>query len=467
MTDDLRIHATGEPAPRPGGEHVLYWMQSTFRARDNQALDFAVEQANALRVPLVVYHGLRHDYPWASDRLHTFILESVADLYRDFEAIGIQYGFYLERNGDDAESRRAAGQPSPLVDLASRAALVVTDYFPTFIAPRQTRSLRRKVETPVVAVDSATVVPVRFHDRQHSTAASFRPRLMRALPQFLRRSPSPELQVRRPVDLQFDPTIPNGNVAELVASCDIDHSVAPAPTIRGGPEAARRQLERFLETGLPRYADDRDDPNADVTSGLSPYLHFGNISPIEVVLRAQEAGPEEPVAKFRDEILTWRELAFNFTHFDPRHRKVEAIPEWARRELSAGESDARPALYGAEELEQARTAEPLWNAAQTAYVRDGWMPNPLRMLWGKSVIQWTRTAGEALEIIEHLNNKYSLDGRDPSSYLNFQWVFGKFDRPFYRRPIYGTVRYMSLKAAAKKFDVRRIIERYSPETSPA
>lgn len=460
MTDDLRIHATGEPGPRPGGEHVLYWMQSTFRTRDNQALDFAVKQANALRVPIVVYHGLRHDYPWASDRLHTFLLESAAELYREFEGLGIQYTMYLERNGDDAEARRSAGRPSPLVDLASRAALVVTDYFPTFIAPRQTRALRRKIETPVVAVDAATVVPVRYHDRQHGTAASFRPRLMRALPDFLQRSPMPEPVVRHMVDLPFEPTIPNGNTASLVSACDIDHSVAPSPSIRGGPRAAREQLQRFLETGLPRYADDRDDPNANVTSGLSPYLHFGNISPIDVVLSAREAGPAESFAKFQDEILTWRELAFNFTHFDPRHRKVEAIPEWARRELATGESDDRPALYSAEELESARTGEPLWNAAQLAYVREGWMPNPLRMLWGKAVIQWTRTAAEALEIIEHLNNKYALDGRDPSSYLNFHWVFGKFDRPFFRRPIYGTVRYMSLKAAEKKFDVAKVIERY-------
>ena len=460
MIDDLRIHAADEPGPRHGGEHVLYWMQSTFRARDNYAVDFGVEQANRLRLPLVVYHGLRHDYPWASDRLHTFLLESVSDLYQEFDQLGIQYAFYLERSGDDTESRRTAGRPSPLVDLARRAALVVTDYFPTFLAPRQTRALRRKVETPVIAVDSATVVPIRYHEREYPSAAPFRPSLMAALPHFLHRSPGPELRLRRPVDLPFDPTIPKDGTADLVASCDIDHSVTPVPDLRGGPRAARTQLERFLETGLPRYAEERSDPNADATSGLSPYLHFGNISAAEVILRAREAGPTDQFAKFQDEILTWRELAFNFTHFHPRHRTVEAIPEWARRELSIGESDDRPALYTAEELEQARTGEPLWNAAQMAYVRDGWMPNPLRMLWGKSVIQWTRNAGEALGILEHLNNKYALDGRDPSSYLNILWVFGKFDRPFYRRPIYGTVRYLSLKAAEKKFDTKRVIERY-------
>ena len=268
------------------------------------------------------------------------------------------------------------------------------------------------------------------------------------------------------MDLPFDPTIPDAtNIPALVASCDVDHAVAPVRAIPGGERAARGRLERFLTHGLPRYAEERNDPNAGATSGLSPYLHFGNISPHEVLLRAREAGPAEQFAKFQDELLTWRELAFNFAHFNPRHRTVEAIPGWARAELTKGESDERPALYSADELEQARTGEPLWNAAQMAYVRDGWMPNALRMLWGKSVVQWTRTAGEALGILEHLNNKYALDGRDPSTYLNILWVFGKFDRPFYRRPIYGTVRYMSLKAAAKKFDVARVIAQYAPRAA--
>jgi deoxyribodipyrimidine photo-lyase len=458
--DDLRIHADGAPGPRAGGDHVLYWMQSTFRTHQNHALAFAMAQANELRLPLLVYHGLRPDYPWASDRIHTFILETVADLYSEFEALGIHYAFYLERAGDDAEARRAAGKPSPLVELARRAAVVITDYFPTFLAPRQTRALRRKVETPVVAVDSATVVPLRYFDRGYPTAPPFRSRLMSALSRFLRELPPLELKVRRPVELPFEPTRPAGRIAELVAACDIDHSVAPAPAIRGGPRAGRGQLDQFLSDGLRRYVADRSDPNAQATSGISPYLHFGNLSPIEVLLRVQEAGPDDQVLKFRDELLTWRELAFNFTHFDPGHRTVRAIPDWARQELRKGEADERPALYTAEQLEAARTAEPLWNAAQLAYVRDGWMPNALRMLWGKVVIQWTRTAAEAFAILEHLNNKYALDGRDPSSYLNNHWVFGKFDRPFYRRPIYGTVRYLSLKAAGKKFDVAKVIERH-------
>lgn len=460
MIDDLRVHAGREPSPRAGGELVLYWMQTTHRAHDNFALEFAVDQANRLGLPIVVYHALRADYPWASDRLHTFILEAVVDIAADLAARGIQYGFYLDP-GPGARPAR-----SPLVALAERAAVVVTDYFPTFIVPRQTRALRRKVETPVIAVDSCTVVPLRYHDRQYSTARSIRPVLHAALPRFLRRHEAPEPRVRRSVELPFDALVPTAaTIPALVAALPIDHTVAPAREIRGGSRAGRARLETFLTRGLPDYAESRGNPNAEYsTSRLSPYLHFGNLSPHEVLLAAREAGPADQFEKFQDEALVWRELSYNFVHHDPRHRTVEAIPDWAREELRKGEADPRPVLYTDEQLEQARTGDELWNAAQRAYLVDGWMHNVLRMLWGKAVLQWTPDAASCLRILEHLNNKYSLDGRDPATYAGIHWIFGKFDRPFYRRPIYGTVRYQSLKAAAGKFDTAAYISRLTQAT---
>jgi deoxyribodipyrimidine photo-lyase len=460
---DLRIHAAEEPGP-VRGEFVLYWMQGVaMRTRDNPALDFAAEQANRLGVPLLVYQGLRADYPWASDRIHTFILESAADLAVEFDHRGIQYAFYLDRRervGTDGNGR----EQSPLVQLASRAALVVTEFFPTFLMPRQTRGLRSKVATPVVAVDAGTVVPVRYHDREHATAASFRPRIMAALPQFLRQRDAVEPAVRRTIELPFEPLrISRQGIRGLVADCDIDHSVSPSKSFRGGAAAAQKRLEAFLTQGLPQY-DRRNDPNAGVTSGLSPYLHFGCIAPQEILLGAREAGPAQQVERFQDELLTWRELAYNFVYYNRRHRTVDAIPAWARAELTAHEADPRPVLYDLPTLESARTGDELWNAAQRAYLVDGWMHNYLRMLWGKAVLGWTANAARCLALLEHLNNKYALDGRDPSSYAGIHWIFGRFDRPFYRRPIYGTVRYQSLKAAKDKFDVEAYIRRYPPES---
>ena len=472
---DLRLHAPTDSRPRAGGEFVLYWMQTTHRAHDNFALNYAIERANELHLPLQVYHGLRHDYPWASDRFHTWILQSVIDLQADFAALGIHYAFWLDRSvGEHTDwpaGRRAGEKPletrysglrtekTDLLALADRAALVVTDYVPTFIVPRQIRGLRKKTATPVIAVDSATVVPLRFLEKEFSTARGIRPVLMEALPHYLWRAPAPGLRVRRKIDLGFEPTVLHGSaIAELVAQCDIDHSVAPSPVFRGGTVAGRARLTQFLAQGLRNYAADRNDPTRpDGVSRLSPWLHFGNLSIHEVLLAAQQAGPADQYAKFLDEAVTWRELSHNFCHFNPKHRTVAGIPEWARKQLSDHEADPRPSLYSDAEMEQSRTGNALWNACQRSYVRDGWMHNSVRMLWGKAMLQWTPNASECLRILEHFNNKYSLDGRDPNSYGGIMWTFGKFDRPFYPRPIYGLVRYQSLKAAADKFDVPRYI----------
>jgi photolyase PhrII len=454
ITDDLRIHAKGVSGPNPSGEFVLYWMQGVaMRSTGNPALTFAIEQANLRRVPVLVYQGLRSDYPWASDRIHTFILEAARDLAEGFRARGIQYGFYLE-------TPATRGAESPLVALARRAVLVVTEFFPTFIQPRQLKHLRQRIDTPVVAVDASTLVPLRYHEREYVTARSIRPVLMEALPHYLHQLPEVDPLVRRQVELPFDDQLPSSSpIAALVAECGIDHTVAPSPTIRGGERAARARLDHFLTHGLARY-DQRGDPNVDATSRLSPHFHFGTISIQEVLLRARDAGPADQFAKFLDEALVWRELAHNLCYLNRRHRTLDAVPAWAQAELDDHSADPRPVLYDDATLETAQTHDPLWNAAQRSLIRDGELHNYVRMLWGKSVLLWTKSAGEALRVLEHLNHKYALDGRDPSSYGGILWCFGRYDRPFYRRPIFGTVRYMSLGAAAKKFSVPDYLARY-------
>lgn len=451
---DARLHFGSRTRPVPG-EFVLYWIQTTMRSGDNPALNFAAERANELGVPLVAYQGLRPDYPWASDRFHTFVLESAIDMAADFADRGIPYGFHLEPHRLTRDQPRP---PSPLEALGRRAALVVTDYFPAFIVPRQTRRLRERIQAPVVAVDACTIVPMAHLSRQHSTARGFRTEVVAALPHFLHPVGNVEPRHTRTFEFPFESAVPAHGIgpAALAATCDIDHTVRPSTTIRGGQRAAQARLTAFLGTGLQRYAEDRGDPNhPEAVSGLSPYLHFGNISPQDVLLAARAVAPPDQYARFQDELLVWRELAHNFCHHDPKHRTLDAVPAWARKELDDHADDPRPARYSLEELERGETASALWNAAQRCYVRDGIMPNYLRMLWGKAILHWSPDAATALGTMEHLNNKYALDGRDPNSYAGFHWILGKFDRPFYRRPVFGTVRYMSLTAAEKKFDVKR------------
>lgn len=449
MIDDLRLHtAKDDGIPRPRGEFVLYWMQTTQRADDNHALAYAIEQANVLRVPVLVYHELVDTHPWASDRFHTFILQGVIDLYEAFDRLGIQYAFMLTHG--------------PLVELANRASLVVTDFFPMADARTRLTALKQETRTPIVAIDSCTVVPLRCHHEEYESPRAIRPALERMLPQYLSRVELAEPRIRTPVALPFEPLRPtDATIPGIVAGCAIDHSVPPVTTFRGGMNAARARLGRFVEQGFPRYLEGRGDPNdEDGTSRLSPYLHYGQISMQEVLLALTALDLPDQYEQFIDEALVWRELAHNCTFSSNRYRTIDGIPFWAAEELRRGEHDPRSIIYSANALEQGQTEDELWNAAQRALVVDGWLHGAVRVLWGKAVLQWTPSVAECFRVLVHLNNKYALDGYDPSGYAGILWTLGKFDRPFYRRPIYGAVRYQSLKSARKRFDVRAYVQRY-------
>ena len=261
----------------------------------------------------------------------------------------------------------------------------------------------------------------------------------------------------------------------------LDHGVAPVD-LRGGSDAARGALMIFLEDCLADYAEKRNHPEVEATSGLSPYLHFGHISVHQVFHGLMEAegwfldrlsekatgskagwwGMSEPAEAFLDELITWRELGFNMCWQREDYDQYESLPGWALGTLEAHIRDERDYLYTLEAFEKGRTHDSLWNAAQMQLVKEGKIHNYLRMLWGKKILQWTPTPREALEVMIELNNKYALDGRDPNSYSGILWVLGRYDRPWGpERPIFGKVRFMSSKNTARKVRVKEYIRRYA------
>ncbi len=447
--DAKRVTALHEAEPNRRGDFVLYWMQIERRAEDHDALNFAVDQANRLNLPLLAYEGLRHDYPHASDRIHSFVLENARGLRKRLRERGIGHAFYLER---DAADRR------PIVrDLLKRAALVVTDDFPAFIVPGQNRALACLAEAakvPAYAVDSRGVVPLAEFPRREYAARTIRPKLHRLLPYYLapREDPRPRRSGLR-IDPGFREETWREPVAAKVASCAVDHGVPPVPhRFPGGREAARAKLRRFLEDGLDRYDAQSNDPARGATSELSPYLHFGMIGAREVALAVRSARPtaDRNAAAFLEQLIVRRELALNFCAREPRHDRLGALPEWARKTLAAHDGDPRPFAYTRAAFERARTHDPLWNACQDELRLTGVVHNYLRMLWGKKILEWSRSHAEALRTMIHLNDKYALDGRDPNSYTSFLWCFGLHDRPWGERPIYGTVRSMSSDNTRRK-----------------
>jgi deoxyribodipyrimidine photo-lyase len=438
------------------GSFVLYWPQLARRADDNAAFELAIAEANARRLPLAVYESVRVDYPHASDRFHAFLLEGAAVEAPRYRRRGAAHAFFLPRSREEARGK--------LLALARQAALLVTDDSPSFIVPAQLAALAG-APCPVWAVDDSTVVPLALLAPEQYAARTIRPRIARLLDAWLRplQQGTCDAGPAR-VDWPFAPLPVEGldraAIRALVATLPIDHGVPPID-LHGGSEAARRRLAAFLTTGLPRYPE-HSHPDEPVTTHLSPHLHFGMIGAREIALAVRDSSaPAEARDAFLEQLLVRRTLAFNLARENPAHASLDALPSWARASLREHETDPRPRLYTRRQLEDAATDDPVWNAAQRELRATGVIQNYLRMLWGKGVIAWKKTAQEAFDDLVYLNDRWAIDGRDPNSYTNILWCFGKHDRAWGpKRPIFGIVRYMSTAAAQKKLRMSRYLDRW-------
>lgn len=480
----LRIRVRNAAPMREPGDFVLYWMIAFRRTRWNFALQRAIEWARKLDRPLVILEGLRCGYHWASDRLHRFILDGMADNAQRLRDKPVLYYPYVEPAPDAGKGMLEA--------LAARACVVVTDDFPCFMLPNMVVAAARQVNVCLEQVDSNGLLPMRAASQVFPTAFALRRFMQKHLRPHLAELPSADplarikLPILRSLGAEFSrrwpaasPALLAGDAKEL-ARLPIDHAVPVAAT-RGGMVAAEGQLRRFLDERLARYVDERSQPEADVASGLSPYLHFGHVSAHQVFaelarredwsedrLAATTSGAKDgwwgmsgPAEAFLDELVTWRELGFNMCWQRADYDRYESLPDWARRTLEKHARDRREHVYSPAQFEQAETHDPLWNAAQRQLVREGRIHNYLRMLWGKKVLEWSPSPRDALEVLIELNNKYALDGRDPNSYSGIFWCLGRYDRPWFpERPIFGQVRYMSSDNTARKFRVRAYVERY-------
>lgn len=482
--DSARVVVLREGEVRAGGRYVLYWMTASRRSRWSPALEHAVAQAEALSVPLVVLEPLRIGYPWASARVHRFVVEGMADNARAFDRPGVTYLPYVEPAPGAGAGLLAA--------LAGPACLVVTDHWPFFFFPAMQAAACRQLSCRVEAIDGVGLLPLAAATRDFTVAHSFRRFLHKVLPPYLEAPPAAEpldgLSGRPAPALPEDlldrwpmaaPALLRGE-AEAWSALPVDADPGPVPGEPGGSTGARRRLDAFLDAGLLRY-DDRapellDQPN----SGLSAHLHFGHIGAWEVfdaVARRERWTPDalgEPSGKrhgwwgmsagaesFLDELVTWREVAQVAAARAGAVGDETPLPGWARQTLAEHSADPRPHVYDLEALRDARTHDALWNACQRQLRQEGRVTNYLRMYWGKKILHWTATPAAAREALFELNNRYALDGRDPSSTLNLLWVLGYFDRAWGPvRPVFGKVRYMTRSGVERKFRVDGYLTRY-------
>jgi deoxyribodipyrimidine photo-lyase len=484
---EIRISACNTSPVDPGRDFVLYWMIAFRRTHWNFALDRAVEYAVELKKPLIILEALRCDYPWASDRLHRFVLDGMAEKARRLDKSGVTYYPYVERAVGAGKGLLAA--------LAQRACVVVTDDFPCFFLPHMIRGAAAQVAVRLEKIDSNGLLPLRATDQLFSTAYSFRRFLQKNLPAHLEQAPKPDPigRVRLPKSKPLPKAIiakwPPASLAWLekpasVGELPINHKIVPADgadAFPGGEGAAASVWRQFLEKKISAYPELRNEPEEDATSGLSPYLHFGHISSRQIFheLMSREKwsaaklahrtdgsrsgwwGVRAPVEQFLDQLVTWREVGFNFSSHSEDYGCYDSLPEWARKTLAQHARDERQFVYSLKDFAAARTHDPLWNAAQRQLLREGRMHNYMRMLWGKKILEWSETPEQALEYLIELNNRYAVDGRNPNSYSGIFWCLGRYDRPWGpERPIIGNIRYMSSDNTARKFHVRNYLKKY-------
>jgi deoxyribodipyrimidine photo-lyase len=452
------VRRSGPPAP--DAKCVVYWMQRAERALDNPALEVAVEVANALDLPVVAYFSAISNFPHANLRHYAFLNQGLADIEEDLQQR--QIGFIVRRPPNNSLQTLLA---------EVNAAMVIGDENPCREPDRWRRILAGRLRIPYWTVDADVVVPSGIFQKRMHALHIFKPKLYAELPKFLvrHRVVNPHREWKPSQSLESFPV--REDVTEGWKA--LDRSVRPVESFTGGTHAALKRLHDFVNKDLAVYDQTRNHPEVDGTSRLSPYLHFGHIGPITIALAVEQAFKEGKVPQaardsYISELIGWRELAVNFVKFTENYDSFDCAEPWARKTLLEHARDRREHLYSIEQLERSGTQDELWNAAQNQMVKFGWMHNYMRMYWAKKILEWSPNPAVAFDTCVMLNDRYFLDGRDPNGYAGIAWsIVGKFDRPWFERPIFGTIRYMSGTSTGKKFNSKKYIQKMSGDFTQA
>lgn len=455
MIHEDRVRNLNDRDVQPG-DYLIYWMQQSQRALDNHALEYAIEQSNRLKKKLIIVFGLTEDYPDANLRHYHFMLQGLAEVHQALAERGLKMVI-------------GVGSPDRVVlSAAKQAAMIVCDRGYLRHQKQWRRHVAQNAPCQVVQVESDVIVPVEKASEKCEYAARFiRPKLNRLVEEYLD-DPQPVVPEFSSLDVDID----SETVADpdrIIDTLKIDTSVRPVKgACQGGTRHAIQRFEDFLTNRLARYQANRNQPQTDDVSYMGMYLHFGQISPLYLVRKTRDIPgiPAENKEAYLEELIVRRELAVNYVHFNNRYDSFSGLPDWAKATLKEHASDPREFIYTRKMLENAKTHDPYWNAAAKDMMHTGYMHNYMRMYWVKKIIEWSKTPQTAYQTAIYLNNKFFIDGRDPSSYAGVAWGFGLHDRPWKERRIFGKVRYMNAAGLERKCDIKAYVKKVEQMCPP-
>jgi deoxyribodipyrimidine photo-lyase len=424
--------------PVKEGDYVLYWMQASPRSQCNHALEYSIKKANHFKKPLLVYFGLTNDFPEANERHYSFLLQGLKNTQVSLENRGINMVIQL------------VTPPKGAIELSENATMVIVDRGYLKIQREWIKKVMNELKCSLIQVETNVIVPVETASlKEEYSAATIRRKINKRLKDFLVPLKTEKHQ-KSSFELDID-SVPLDNFNSLMLSMGVDSNVKPIDQFKGGTKNALILLDEFLKNKIDKF-EERNDPTADYLSHMSPYLHFGQISPLQIALKVSKVNSLGKAA-YLEELIIRRELAMNFVFYNSKYDQLTCLPEWAQKTLMEHSKDKREYLYSFSEFENAETHDPYWNAAQNEMVLTGKMHGYMRMYWGKKILEWTNGPEEAYKIALTLNNKYELDGRDPNGFTGVAWCFGKHDRAWKEREIFGKVRYMNANGLRRKFKI--------------
>jgi len=438
------IISLNNKAPKKG-QYVLYWMQAAQRAEYNHALEHAIAIANKQNLPLVTVFGITDNYPDANLRHYHFMLEGLKDTNAKLKKRGIK--LVVKHQSPELAA----------TELAANATQVITDAGHTHIQKKWRQYAAKHIDCRLEQVETNLIVPItEASNKENFSAGTLRPRINRQLDKYLVKPKHLKLKNTN-LDMQFE-SVDIEDAEKVLSKLNIDKTVKPVKQFKPGTTQAKKTLKDFMKNKLDDYDKNRNNPCLDATSNMSPYLHFGQISPLYIALKILETDSPSKDA-FLEQLIIRRELAYNFVYYNQNYDKIDSLPPWAQTTLNFHKKDKREYVYSLEEFENAKTHDPYWNAAQQEMTITGKMHGYMRMYWGKKILEWTKNPKTGFDIALHLNNKYELDGRDPNGFAGIAWCFGKHDRAWAQHNVFGKVRYMNANGLNRKFNMDAYVEK--------